>query len=152
MAIPFISYGSGPTTFLFSPQNFLPEDAPTVHDNISTSGLLERVFESNAILISFTMPGLAAGDLLIWKSLYAWARSGSAFLLGPGGPFGPPPPFLYSPWTFNCVLEDPGFKPKRVGLGRYSLDCKFRTVPGALPQPQDAGSILMAFNGDVPSP
>lgn len=158
MGVPQINYnpGSGANVFNFQrgPQNFIAEDMVTRHDNLATIGLRESVYERTDILISFTMPGLllaSGGDFADWKNFYSWALQGGLFIFAPNTDV----TYAPSPWSgslfyFDCVLEDTGFKPKRVGLGRYSLDCKFRVVPDNL-RPSNSGMVMDAFWGLTPA-
>jgi hypothetical protein len=149
-----IQYGSGPTSFNFKrgPRDFIAEDSARRHDNLSTSGFRESVFESNDILIAFTMPGILINDdYTDWKNFYAWGLAGWSFIFAPNlAVTAAAAPWSGGTFEFNCLIEDVGFKPKRVGLGRYSLDCKFRVVPDSY-RPANSGMIMDAFMGYPPA-
>jgi hypothetical protein len=145
---------SGTVTFSFQrgPKDFIAEDSARRHDNVATSGLRESVLEFIDILIAFTMPGiLMGGDYTDWKNFYAWALAGGEFSFYPNYSVTvAAAPWSGSPYAVHCVLEDMGFKPKRVGFWRYSIDCKFRVVPDTY-APPNSGWIMEAFMGLTPS-
>lgn len=158
MGSPQISYGSAPTvlSFLRGPLNFNAEDSARRHDNVSTSGLRESVFEAIDIMISFTMPALLMGtsgaaDYTAWKNFYAWAVQGGEFAFTPNTSVTVAgAPWSGAPYSFNCLLEDTSFKPKKIGMGRFSLDCKFRVALGDAYAPANSGQIMEAFWGIPP--
>ena len=146
--LPRITYNDGTArtlNFTDGALNFLPEDADVVHNNVSSSGYRERVLECSPILIAFIVPKMfVGGDFDAWWNFYKWARPGNAFT------FIPNLSALVSgvPWGFSCVLEDTGFKPKKIAPTFYSLDCKFRVVPDG--SVASSGQILAAFWGFAP--
>jgi hypothetical protein len=158
MGVCQINYNTGSTTLYFQrgPLNFIAEDSVRRHDNIATSGVRESVYEANDILISFTMPGLLMGtsgaaDYAAWKNFFAWARPGGSFQFCPNNSvLVSAAPWSGAAYYFNCLLEDTGFKPKKLGMGRYSLDVKFRVAPGDAYAPDNAGQIMEAFWGLQP--
>jgi hypothetical protein len=106
------------------------------------------VYEATDLLISFSMPGLLiSDDFTAWDTFYTSALSGSSFS------FVPNLSVLVAsvPWAFNCVLEDKDFAPKYLGgMGRFSLDCKFRVVLDGS-APGSAGQIMRAYWGMSPT-
>ncbi|HEX4311878.1 MAG TPA: hypothetical protein VHZ25_17745 [Acidobacteriaceae bacterium] len=155
MGAPFINYipagAAVSLNFKNGPLDFLAQDSGRVHDNLSTSGIRERLLEKVDILISFTMPALLVGDdFTDWKNFYAWAIGGGTFSFAPNvSVLYAPAPWSGGVYFFTCVLEDDSFAPKRVGLRRYSIDCKFRVFNDAL-TPANAGMVTEAFWGDQP--
>src|SRR5580704_6919767 len=89
MGVGQISYTKpGPTVVTFNIarglQSFIAEDSARRHDNISTSGLKESVYEATDLLIGFTMPGMVlGGDYTDWRNFYAWALAGGTFIFVP---------------------------------------------------------------------
>lgn len=149
-----ITYNSGSTVvfdFKRGPANFIAQDDGRAHNNLSTSGVRERVFEKADILIGFTMPGLLIGDDFVdWKNFYAWAIAGGSFAFAPNlSVTYAPAPWSGGLYYFTCTLEDTGFVPKRAGFKRYAIDCKFRVVNDAL-TPANSGSVMSVFWGGQP--
>ncbi|HWE50463.1 MAG TPA: hypothetical protein VG273_11760 [Bryobacteraceae bacterium] len=150
MALPQIIYGGGPTTLTFKrgTKGFSASDSARRNDNVSTSGLRESVYEATDLMIGFSLPGLLiSDDFTAWENFYSWALQGNSFS------FVPNLSVLVAsvPWAFNCLVEDKEFSPKYLGgMGRFSLDCKFRVVLDGS-APANAGMIMRAYWGMSPS-
>jgi hypothetical protein len=109
-----------------------------VHDNVATSGLRERVFEGNDMLISFNMPFLSVtDDLPGWMSFAQWALAGGSFKFYPDAALSD---------YYNCVSDDEGLPLTYVAPGRYSTGFNFRIVPDSQ-APADPGVVMKRFYG-----
>ncbi len=145
MSAPKIVYNTGvggdvTLTFTRGPQDFLPEWAPLIHDNVASSGAArERVVENRAICIGFTMPGLttAGGDLAAWMTFMAWAIGGGTFQFYPNAALTD---------YYNCVEEAAVWQPTWVAPGVYSAPFRFRVLMDSQ-APADPGTILRRFMG-----
>ena len=125
--------------FVRGPLNFCCYWEGRVHDNLSTSGAArERVVENLDLMIEFDMPHmLLMTDLVSWESFMAWALAGGGFKFYP-----------CSTLTdyYNCVLEDPGFKPGWNAPQKYGAKVKIRIlVDGQTPVGPDI--VLRRFYG-----
>jgi len=128
--------------FQHGPQHFLPKYAGRVHDNISTAGFRERVTEALDIIITFTMGFMAVSDptdFTAWGLFMAFALAGGQFQFYPNiniiGEY------------YDCVVDDQGWEPKRVGPGRYSADLTFRVLPDAQSPAGGPAQVMRRFYG-----
>lgn len=143
MSLPKIIYnaGAGNVTLqcVRGPRDFRCGYKTRAHDNLATSGLRERVFEANDILISFVMEQMAVtSDLPSWTAFAQWALSGGAFKFYPDAALSD---------YYNCVSDDDGFEPARTGPGRYSAAFHFRIVPDGQAPDGGPGEVLERFYG-----
>jgi hypothetical protein len=145
MGFPKISYvpvvGEAAVTLLFErgPSAFQCKAAATVHDNVSTSGVRERVIERIPLLISFTMPAMRVDDdLADWGAFAVWALQGGEF------DFYPNQSLATVYWT--CISLDEEWAPARVAAGVYSAAFAWQIVDDEL-APGSPGEALERFYG-----
>jgi hypothetical protein len=143
MPFPEITYPSGggtlALTFTRGPQNFLPQWAPRVHDNLSTSGAArERVVENLDILISFEMQHhIIDDDMPNWQAFIAFALAGGEFKFYPCSSLGD---------YYNCVEESAKCEMKYTAPKKYSSSYVFRIINDSQ-APSDPGKVLRRFYG-----
>jgi hypothetical protein len=126
-------------TIARGPVNFTPYFDARVHDNLATSGAQrERVTENVDILISMELPHMqVADDLTAWGAFMAFAL--------PGGQFRIYPNVGLSDY-YNCVLEDPGWKPGRNAPGKYGSAVVLRVLQDSH-APSGPDVVLRRFYG-----
>lgn len=142
MSLPKVVYRPDTTDvtlqFQRGPQDFRVSERPVAHDNVSTSGVRERVVERQDILIAFAMPAMSVtDDLGSWAAFSTWALAGGSFKFYPNAALSD---------YYNCLSEDEAFEPVRVGPGRYSCGFRFRIVHDDQ-APADPSVILRRFYG-----
>ena len=142
MGLPRIVYDPGTgivaLDFVRGPQDFKCFYQTRKNDNLSTSGLRERVTEANDILITFGMPALRIDDdLPAWGTFMKFALAGGQFDFYPNVSINE---------HYHCVSEDDNFTPARVGMMVYSAAFQFRIVPDGL-APATPAVVLKRFNG-----
>ncbi len=148
IALPKIVYtpsGGSPTTLQFKrgPQNFQCVYDARANDNLSTSGLRERVFEFADMLITFSMQNMLIADSTDYP---AWAAFMKSALPGITFAFYPNTSSGFVSDYCNCVLDDKAWKPVRQGPGRYAADFNFRVVPDIY-MPSDPSVVMEWFYG-----
>jgi len=132
-----IVYGSSVTLAFDGAVDFLCTLQARVHDNLSTSGIRERVVEAVDMLISFTLPKVRVStDLAGWEAFAAWAINGAAFDFYPD--------VLQA--HFHCQAEDQGMEMAHVALGVYCLAFRWRVVPDSV-APADCGIVMKRYYG-----
>jgi len=127
--------------FARGPRNFQAFYSSRKNDNLSTSGLRERVLEANDILITFEMPALRIDDdLPAWAGFMYWALGGLQFDFYPNSDINE---------HYHCVSDDDNFTPQRVGLRVYSAAFQLRVVPDSI-APASPAQVLQRINGIGP--
>ncbi len=125
MANPKIVYdaGAGPVTLNFQrPPRFVPAyDYGSVrHDNVSSAGVREAIYERADQFFEFEMEWVAIGsDIQAWNSFMQYALKGGQFSYYPDS----------SLTTFtNYWLEDTNWTAAYKSLGQYTFKLKLRQV------------------------
>lgn len=128
-------------TFNYPPVDFTPYFDARVHDNLSTDGSVRERVTENAlgdILISFQTPNLILTvDLQAWAQFMAFALAGGQFTFSPN---------MNLADSYNCVLEDKGWKPKRNAPAKYAATVTIRILQDA-DAPSDVSQVLRRFYG-----
>ncbi len=123
MANPKILYdaGAGPVTltFLRAPR-LVPayEYAAVRHDNISSAGVRETVYERSDTFVEFEMEWVGSGaDVTAWNSFISWALKGGQFSYYPDSSL--------TAFT-NYWLENVEWVTAYKTVGQYTFRMKFR--------------------------
>jgi hypothetical protein len=142
MALPKIVYHpltvDVTVTCVRGPQNFSCGYKTRAWDNVASSGLRERVFEGNDMLISFGMGHLIADDDLDdWTAFMKWALQGGTFKFYPAAALTD---------YYNCVSDDTDFSVTAVAPKRYAATFRFRIVPDSQ-APADPSAVVKKYLG-----
>ena len=128
-------------TFNYPPVDFMPYFDARVHDNLSTDGSARERVTENAlgdILISFQTPNLILTvDLQAWAKFMAFALAGGQFTFSPN---------MTLADSYNCVLEDKDWKPKRNAPAKYAATVVIRVLQNSN-APADPSQVLRRFYG-----
>jgi hypothetical protein len=122
LIVPKIIYPSGGPnsfTFLLAPRMVPYRDYAVVrHDNISSSGAVERIFERRDDFLSFSMEYVFNDtDVAAWDAFMQVALTGQAFDYYPNSLVG-----AFTTYLLEATTWTPAFKQ----LGAFHFQCKFR--------------------------
>lgn len=128
-SLPKIVYPSGGGTtlqFVFPPRSQTQYYQTTRHDNLSSAGVKEAIFERTDTFQKFTMEyvrgNILSGpgeDIQNWAGFMAYALQGGSF------DYYPDP--INSPSVIHtCTLEQTDWTPEFKQLGMFTFNCVFR--------------------------
>lgn len=110
--------------FTSYPKDLTCDRKTVAHVNVATSGeAREQVTERHELILRFTLPAMTLAEAYLFDLFMVWAQGGGQF------DFHPNTAASMVAEYYHCVVEEPVYALKRVGLQRYSNTFTFRILP-----------------------